>query len=108
MSAVQPDLFGDLDREEEARRRAAEQRERDRQPATCPACGATEPLGLLRRNHTPMPGGECIARYLVGNHIRYAARHDEPEYLAQRMERGRQLGLDVDAILAEVRQEATP
>ena len=102
---VQPDLFGDLEREEEAKRLAAERRELDRQPATCAACGTTEPLVFLRQNHTPFPGGQCITQYLVANQIRYAVRHGEDDHLAQRMELGRALRLDVDAIVASARTE---
>jgi len=108
--AVQPDLFGDVDREEAAARAAAAAREAERQPATCPACGLTEPNGwLLRNNHTPYPDGRCVAQVLVTNHIRYYVRHNDAAALAERMQRGRELGLDVGAIVAAAEAaEATP
>lgn len=123
---VQPDLFGDLDREEGQARQAQEQAaERTRlfqQPATCPSCGTDEPSGyLLRNNHGvepgaegvcgfprgqhPIYGGMCTAQYLVTNHITYYARRDEPEALAERQERGRELGLDVEAIARQARAD---
>lgn len=115
MSAVQPDLFGDLDRAEAERALWAE-------PATCPSCGTTEPNGwMLNNNHGYRPGetgicgwpaGEhpifgtrCVAQHLVTNHITYYVRHPDPARLAERMERGRALGLDVDAIIAAARSE---
>ena len=95
--SVQPDLFGEYDAEQ-ARREA------DMQPHTCPACGTVEPNRfLLDNNHWPsmLRDGMCTAQQLTRNHIWHAAVHDPnrlPEYLA----RGRALGLDVVAILAEV------
>lgn len=126
---VQPDLFGDLDRAEEETReaeaRAAERTRLFQQPATCPSCGTHEPSGyLLRNNHGVEPGTEgvcgfprgahpiygamCTAQYLVTNHITYYARRDEPEALAERQERGRALGLDVEAITERARVEVEP
>ena len=113
---VQPDLFGDYDR-------AQEEADRWRQPATCPACGTTEPNGyLLSQNHGAQPGqpgicgfppgghpiygAGCLAQHLVRNHITYAVRQGEADMLAERMERGRALGLDVDAIAAAARHES--
>lgn len=91
-----------------------------RSPATCPACGTVEPSGyLLQNNHWyrpgeplrehPIYGRQCIAQHLVSNHIHYAVRHPEegPRFLAERMQRGRGLGLDVEAIVAAAREEAS-
>lgn len=66
MTAVQPDLFGEVDRTESDLR---------------------------------------LARHLVGNHIALAAVGDDRALLASRMARGRELGLDVDAIVAAARAE---
>lgn len=101
---------------EEAAARAAERR---RQPHTCPACGTTEPNEfLLRNNHGidrdeticgwkigehPIYGGKCVAQGLVSNHLRYAVATGNHELLEERSRRGRELGLDVDAIVAEAR-----
>lgn len=114
--SIQPDLFGEYDR-------AQEEAARWRQPASCPACGTKEPSGyMLRQNHGAdpaeagicgFPPGEhpiyeamCTAQYLVSNHITYAARHDEADMLAERMERGRVLGLDVEAIAVAARENS--
>lgn len=114
--SIQPDLFGDYDRAQEAA-------ERWRQPASCPACGTHEPSGyMLRQNHGaepgepgicgfpagehPIYGAECVAQNLVRNHITYAARHEQADMLAERMERGRALGLDVEAIAADAREDS--
>lgn len=116
MSHIQPDLFGEFDR-------AQEQAEHDRQPATCPACGTIEPNAyLLRNNHgydaarSEGPGGfphghhpiyrdECTAQRLVTNHIIYGTRKAIVDQLARDKQRGRELGLDVEAIEAKARQE---
>lgn len=117
MSAVQPDLFGDFDRAQEAKRLWE-------QPHTCPSCGTEERNGyLLQMNHGvnpetggvahfppgrhPIYGSSCVAQHLVTNHIRYAVRHDDEQMLTERIERGRALRLDVDAIVAAARQEAS-
>lgn len=112
---VQPDLFGEYDA----------QQERDRlsqQPATCPRCGESEPNGhLLLQNHGAEPGedtiygaarGEhlvygdyCTAQYLVSNHIFGAVRRGDHDDLARSVARGRELGLDTDAIIAQARQD---
>ena len=114
---VQPDLFGEYDK-------AQEEAERMLQPATCPACGQVEPTAyLLRNNHGadpfepgicgfpagehPIYGDRCVAQDLVMSHIFYAARNNQDAMLARDMERGRELGLDVDAIAAAARQEST-
>lgn len=123
---VQPDLFGDLDREEEqaqhAQAQAAERTRLFQQPATCPSCGTHEPSGyLLRNNHGVEPGTEgvcgfppgrhpifgamCTAQHLVTNHITYCARREDPEALAERQQRGRELGLDVEAITRRARAD---
>jgi hypothetical protein len=114
----QPSLFEDIDRE---------RRENNpyHRPATCPACGTREPNGyLLSNNHGiepdghggvgnfpvgehPIYGAMCTAQYLVSNHITYAAKHGEAERLARRQQRGRELGLDVEAITARALKEAT-
>lgn len=105
---VQPDLFGELDRAE-ARQAAWNA------PGTCPSCGTQEPNGyLLNTNHGyqpdaegvcgfprgahPIYGAMCTAQYLVSNHITYAARRGDVASLAERQDRGRELGLDVEAI----------
>ena len=111
MSAVQPDLFGEHDaREAEA--------QRWREPATCPACGTREPNGfLLNNNHGIQPGeqavggypagqhpiydGMCVSQILRRNHIIHAVRTGDDEALERAAERGRERGLDVDAIIAE-------
>lgn len=121
MSGPAVDLFDFLPETIAKRDAAAEREARWNAPATCPACGTTEPRGwLLRNNHGldpddpriggfpagehPIYGAMCTAQYLVKNHITYYARRDEPTALAERMERGRGLGLDVDAIVAEARR----
>lgn len=108
---VQPDLFGDYDRQQEASARR-------RQPATCPCCGTREPNGyLLLQNHGidvddlgiggfppgqhPIYGGACVAQHLVRNHIIHAAQTGAVAQLKERMRRGRDLGLDVDSIIHE-------
>lgn len=116
MSTVQPDLFGEYDA----------QQERDRiadLPATCPRCGTTEPNGLLlsinhgiepgedticgwRRGEHPIFGNRCTAQNLVRNHIWYAVVHGLPDSLARAVDRGRTLGLDTDAIIAQAQDEA--
>lgn len=113
--SIQPDLFGDYDH-------AQQEAERWRQPATCPACGTEERSGyMLRQNHGAEPGQSgicgfppgghpvyaamCTAQYLVTNHITYATRKDNTEQLARDKARGRELGLDVDAIDAAAREE---
>jgi hypothetical protein len=110
VALVQSDLFGELDRAEERSALWAK-------PATCPSCGATEPNAwLLQTNHgyrpdeagiSGFPLGEhpiysdmCTAQFLVRNHIVYHVHHPEAKGLAERMERGRALGLDVDTIVA--------
>jgi hypothetical protein len=115
-SGTQPDLFGEYDAELE--------RERLSQlPAACPRCGTTEPNGhLLYLNHGAEPGedtiygaarGEhliygdyCEAQYLTSNHIHYDVVHGHDDELARDVARGRELGLDIDAIIAQARQEA--
>lgn len=125
---LQPDLFGELEAEEAA----AANRERNRnQPYTCPACGTTEPNSfLLRNNHgyrvdedtgtIHSPGGyllgqhgiygrKCLAQHLVRNHITFFTQNPNNENQLERAKtRGRELGLDVDAIEALARQEASP
>ncbi|MEU5156784.1 hypothetical protein [Glycomyces sp. NPDC021274] len=113
---VQPDLFGEYD--------AQQERERlESQPATCPRCGTTEPNGyLLYLNHGAEPGedtihgaarGEhlvygdrCTAQDLTRNHIWGAVVRGDDDDLARSVARGRQLGLDTDAIIAQARDEA--
>ncbi|GAB3224216.1 hypothetical protein GCM10027447_12610 [Glycomyces halotolerans] len=112
---VQPDLFGEYDAQQERDRLAD-------QPATCPRCGTTEPNGhLLELNHGMEPGedtvhgaarGEhsifgdyCTAQYLTSNHIHYDAIHGTDDDLARAVARGRALGLDTDAIVAQARQD---
>ena len=98
MSEVQPDLFGEYDAE---RARI----EAEHLPQACPHCGTVEPNAfLLQNNHFPNPryGVQmCIAQTLTVSHIAYAARNGL-EQLPGYLERGRELGLDVDAILAQV------
>lgn len=113
---VQPDLFGEHDAEEERDRLS-------RQPATCPRCGETEPNGhLLNLNHgidepgedtiSGWPRGEhlvygnyCTAQFLVSNHIWGAVVRGDDDDLARSVNRGRELGLDTDAIIAQARQD---
>lgn len=101
---------------EEAARRDAERR---RQPHTCPCCGKTEPNQFLfELNHGidrdgmfygypvgehPIYGAMCGSQWLVRNHILYAVTRDDGELLEERSRRGHELGLDVDAIVAEGR-----
>lgn len=117
MTAVQPDLFGEHDAREERARLW-------QQPHTCPACGQHEPNGfLLRNNHGIDPGeeavggypagqhpiyrGQCVAQSLVTNHITYSVKTGNDEQLERDVARGRELGLDVDAIIAAA-SEDTP
>lgn len=110
---VQPDLFGEYDAQQERERRS-------RQPATCPRCGTTEPNALLlSMNHGMEPGedticgwprGEhpiygdcCTAQHRTSNHIHYAVTHGGDDDLARAVARGRELGLDTDAIIAQAR-----
>lgn len=110
--SIQPDLFGDYDH--------AQEEARWRQPATCPACAPrNEAATCCARTTGAEPGqpgicgfqpGErpsyaamCTAQYLVTNHIAYATRKDNTEQLARDKARGRELGLDVDAIEAAAR-----
>lgn len=110
-----PSVVAKREAEEAARRDA----ERDRQPHTCPCCGKTEPNRfLLGNNHGidrdgmlcgypvgehPIYGAMCVAQGLVRNHILCAVTRDDGELLEERSRRGRELGLDVDAIVAEGR-----
>lgn len=114
MSLVQPDLFGEWDARQARDRIAA-------QPATCPCCGTTEPnVHLLYQNHGVeddgivhgYPQGEhpiyrdrCVAQDLVSNHITFAVRRSDDDNLARSVARGRELGLDTDAIIAQARDE---
>lgn len=108
---VQPDLFGEFDE------RAA-RAEQWRQPATCPSCGTRESSGhQLRNNHGygingdgiggypvkqhPIYGAQCVAQSLVSSHIVYATREGDADMLTRSMERGRELGLDVESIAQE-------
>ncbi|MFG3340557.1 hypothetical protein [Glycomyces sp. NPDC048151] len=113
MALVQPDLFGEWEARQERDRAAA-------LPATCPCCGTEEPNSyLLLINHGieedgtvyGAPRGEhpifedrCAAQDLTRNHIWYAVTHGLDE-LARDVARGRELGLDTDAIIAEARTE---
>jgi hypothetical protein len=91
-------------------------------PATCPRCGETEPNAfLLMQNHGAEPGedtihgaarGEhltygdrCTAQDLTRNHIWGAVTRGDDEDLARSVDRGRELGLDTDAIIAQARQD---
>lgn len=112
---VQPDLFGEYD--------AQQERERlESQAATCPRCGETEPNDyLLEINHGIDPGADtvsgwprgehpnygdrCVAQDLVTNHIHYDVKHGNDDELSRSVARGRQLGLDTDAITAQARQD---
>ena len=115
---VQPDLFGEHDAQQERERRS-------RQPATCPRCGTTEPNGhLLSMNHGIDEPGEdtisgwqrgehlvygdyCTAQFLVSNHIWGAVVRGDDDDLARSVHRGRELGLDTDAIIAQARQDGS-
>ena len=98
MTFVQPDLFGDDTQHAPSRD----------QPATCPCCGITEPnQHLLHQNHGQSPprrSGLCVAQELVSGHIRHAIVYGW-DHLPRSLARGRQLGLDVDAIAAQARDE---
>ena len=117
MTEVQLDLFGEVETQEAAR--AAAQRLHD-QPATCPCCGTTEPNAwLLRNNHGVdvetggiggfpsrehhIYGALCLAQSLVTSHLTYAAREGQDERLAAETTHARELGLDVEAIIAHAR-----
>jgi hypothetical protein len=102
--SIQPDLFGDYDRDQE-------QAQRWRQPATCPACGTQEPSGyLLRQNHGAdpdqpgicgfPPGGTPPTTPLCaslstssGTTSSTPPRNRQREQLTRDKTRGRQLGL---------------
>lgn len=102
MTAEQPDLFGEHDA-------AQQERDRLRQPATCPACGTRErTLWHVGINHgeASFPGGRCVAQHLTANHIWNSARRGGPEQLARDRARGIALGLDVDAIETDARAAA--
>lgn len=112
MTHVQLDLFGHHDTKPVLAQLWA-------LPATCTHCGTHEPSGhLLRQNHgvdpdgisttTTQARGLCTAQWLVTNHITYAVKHGTVEQLARDSDRGRQLRLDVDAIIAAARQEMAP
>ena len=107
-AAAQPDLFGESDAREAMAVEWAK-------PATCPACGTTERNGhILRLNHGAEPGkpgicgfpagkhpnygAMCVAQSLVSSHIWGDAKHGRPA-LDRSIIRGRELGLDVEAIV---------
>lgn len=109
--ALQPDLFG----ESEAREAEASLW---RQPATCPCCGTQEPSGwMLRNNHGiapgeeavggspagqhPLYGDQCVAQVLVTGHIYYDVTNGRDEELERDINRGRELGLDVESIISK-------
>lgn len=114
--SIQPDLFGDYDRTQA-------QAERWRQPATCPACGTEvhnaweldlghgfrpgEPgvYGYPLGKH-PIYGADCLTQFNVRNHIIAAVRGNDPDRLTERMQRGRELRLDVETIAAAAREES--
>lgn len=118
MSAeVQLDLFGEVEAQE-AQRKAAD--DLHSQPATCPCCGTTERNGwLLRNNHGvdpetggiggypvrehPIYGAQCVAQSLVSSHITYYVREGKEDALEREVIRGRELGLDVEAIIEHAR-----
>lgn len=114
MNTVQPDLFGDYDAQQERERLS-------NQPATCPRCGTTEPNGLLLdmnhgmepgedsicgwpRGKHPIFGDKCLTQHIASNHIWYAVTHSSDD-LVRAVGRGRELGLDTDAIIAQARDE---
>lgn len=120
-----PDLFDFLPEVIEQRQAAADRKAVWSQPVTCPSCGTVEPTGYqLQSNHGYSPenldliygfpagqhpafGRLCTAQYLVSNHIRYGVRHPEEDraWFDARCARGRELGLDVDAIITATREE---
>lgn len=83
----------------------------------CPCCSSFEPNDLLlSSNHGidpdgtlcgypvgthPVFGSECVAQNLVRNHIVYDLRTGRDP--ARDIARGRELGLDIDAIVHECR-----
>ena len=112
MSEIQPDLFGDYDRSEQL---AALRN----QPVECPSCGIVAPNAIrLENSHGyrvtpegiegiggfpigehPIYGEMCVAQALKRNHIIYGVRNGED--VTRDVASGRELGLDVDAIIAE-------
>lgn len=92
--------------------------------AKCPFCGLTSPNEfLLTINHGPesvraQRDGTCMAQWLTSNHIRVMAakvadrkrkrtaaeEQSLRDQLAERVARGRELGLDVDALLVVDRE----
>lgn len=113
--AEQLDLFGDHTRRDEEKAQRDAQRAWYDSPHECPCCGQREPNGwLLKTNHGidpdgtlcgftigdhPNYGAMCVAQNLVSNHIYYdITRGLDP---TRDIARGRQLGLDVDKIIAE-------
>lgn len=84
-------------------------------PQSCPICGHQESSGwLVRINHGvgadgwpdgvhPIYGSQCLAQNLVTGHLRRTAGTDDPQ-ISEYMARGRALGLDVDAIMAEAQR----
>lgn len=111
---TQYDLFGEVEATEVQREHWQMVMSRS---WTCTRCGQTERNGLLfRQNHGMEPGEEticgwkrgehpvfgdmCTAQYYKRNHIIYAVQNNT-DALERDMTRGRELGLDVDAIVAE-------
>lgn len=115
----QLDLLVDYD----AEAKAAAERDRwitqNSAPKTCPNCGGVEPNGFLLRNnhgvdwetgtisgypfgHHPIYGDQCLAQSLVTNQIAYAVK-TQSDSLDDDVDRGRKLGLDTAAIIADVR-----
>lgn len=123
----QPGLFDDpREVEEHARQKAEAAREAERaaemewntSPQACPICGHQEPSGwLVRNNHGvgpegwgawpdgehPIYGHQCLAQNLVTGHLRRTAGTDSP-HLDEYKARGRELGLDVDQIIADAQR----
>lgn len=110
MTAEQLDLLADLEQEqadtaEQERRRAGDftWTRSSRSDASCTLCH--QPQVWHRAAACAMRGrGVCMAQYLTGNHVRYAAKH-QPERLPEYIERARARQVDVDAILTELEQD---
>lgn len=110
---IQPDLFGEHDA-------AQERSELWKQPCTCPRCGEhctnrwilrnnhaidpdTDTIGGYPRGQHPIYGAMCLAQSLAEAHLIADLRYGNPAIAQPRprnIKRARQLGLDVDTIIA--------
>lgn len=113
----QLDLFGKV---ESARAKRDAYEEWFRSPPPCPSCGTVEPNGhQLHTNHGydetgticgwpplkhPIYEDRCVAQHLKRNHIFYGVKNGLD--ITRDVQRARQLGMDVEAIVAEAEAEA--